>query len=117
MIEIVDVMRVSIMDTDEYRWACQLELSQDSESYSLPATAPGELEEAELQAYFDAREDSLWQLAQEKQYEADVLKSLGKRELLQRLAQVLVDELNILRGLHGLPPRTMAQLKQALKEQ
>lgn len=96
-------------------WACRLEITQNSMVYALPATAPGDLLESELQAYFDAQEDALWGVAQIKQIAPDVTLYLPERELLRRLLGVLLDELNALRQLHGLPDRTLEQLKHALR--
>jgi len=110
MIEIVHAIRI------EDIWSCSLELSQGDARWALPATAPGNLSEEDLQAYFDAQESDLWQVAERKQYPADVMLYLVERELLRRFLNILLDEINILRGVAGLPPRTLAQLKNALRE-
>ena len=39
------------------------------------------------------------------------------REVLRAFAKLLVQELNILRALHGLPPRTFAQLRTAIRNE
>lgn len=52
------------------RWQCDLYITKNGTTLYLPATAPGELQEGELQPYFEAREDWLWVIAEEKQYPA-----------------------------------------------
>jgi hypothetical protein len=47
-------------------WNCWLELTQGDESYSLPATAPGNMAEGDLLVHFEAGEARLWRIAQEK---------------------------------------------------
>ena len=116
MIEIISAKRTYDDMADAWRWICWLELAQDSEVLWLPTTAPGELEEAELQARFDVQEDYLWTVARQKQYQPDVTLHLRERELLRRLVRVILSEINILREVAGLPPRTLEQLKRALKE-
>jgi len=39
------------------------------------------------------------------------------REVLRAFAKLLVQELNILRALHSLPPRTFAQLRTAIRDE
>ena len=46
--------------------------------------------------------------------EVDVVNSIAGKHL-RALALVVMDEINILRGQHGLPDRTVAQLKNAVK--
>ena len=116
MIEIVSAARTYDDVIGTWRWVCWLELTEDSEALWLPATALGELKETELQAHFDAQEDHLWTVAQQKQHQPDVTLHLRERELLRRLVKVILGEINILRGVAGLPPRTLEQLKRALKE-
>lgn len=41
--------------------------------------------------------------------------SLSEGVVLRALAVIMMDELNILRALHGLAPRTLAQLKTAMQ--
>lgn len=41
--------------------------------------------------------------------------SFDQGRLLKAFAELLVDELNILRALHGLAPRTFAQLRNAIR--
>lgn len=97
------------------RWMCWLELTEDDTALWLPATAPGELAVEDLQAHFDAQQVRLWQIAQEEEYEIDVIKRLPEHELLKRILRLILNEINILRNVAGLEPRTMAQLKQHLK--
>ena len=116
MIEITSAERMYDDVADTWRWVCWLELIEDGEVLWLPSTAPGELEEAELQAHFDAQEDYLWTVARQKQHRPDVTLHLRERELLRRLVKVMLGEINILREVAGLQPRTLEQLKRALKE-
>lgn len=106
----------SYSDSESGAWICWLELSQDEETWWLPATAPGDVLEGELQAHFEARWDGLWRLAQEKQHAPDIVQRLAERELLVRLVKVILSEVNILREAAGLEPRTLAQLKRALRD-
>lgn len=96
-------------------WVCSLEITQASTTWALPATAPGTLTKGELQIYFDAKEAGLWALAQEKGYEADVWGNVSIRRVAKAFSEVAIDEFNILRDLHGLPDRTLAQLATAIK--
>jgi hypothetical protein len=81
----------------------------------LPATAPGALALAELQARFDAREAELWRVAQAKRYAADVWERIPLKRLLKAEALVIMDEINILRQRAGLAPRTADQIVTAIK--
>ena len=116
MIEIASAERTYESMTGTWRWVCWLEIVENSEVFWLPATAPGELEEAELQAHFGALGAYLWTVAQQKQHQPDVTLHLRERELLRRLVEVILSEINILREVAGLPPRTLKQLKRALKD-
>lgn len=59
--------------------------------------------QAEINTYLD----------QEKTRQADIEAQLD--DLMKALALVLMDEINSLRAQHGLPPRTVQQLKNAIK--
>lgn len=96
-------------------WACWLEISLGEETWMLPATAPGELVEGELQAFFDAKESELWAVAQAKQHTVDLYQHVAVKRVLKAFALVALDEFNILRGEHSLPERTAEQLKAAIK--
>ena len=98
------------------RWSCWLEVSRDEEIRAISATAPGELPEYELQAYFEGMDAAIWQIAIQERHEPDVVGYLQERELLRRLVKVMLSEINILREVAGLSPRTLEQLKRALKE-
>jgi len=96
-------------------WACWLLITQDSSSWLLPAAAPAALAKAELQAYFDGQAAYLLSLAQAKAYGADIYSKILDRRLLKAFAQVVMDEINILRAQHSLPARTWDQLTTAVK--
>lgn len=96
-------------------WVCWLEISQGPESYMLPTTAPGDLDEGDLQAHFDAREAELWAVAQAKQYPVDLFERVPVKRVLKAFALVVLDEVNILRGAAGLPERTANQIITAIK--
>jgi len=91
MIEIIHAEKA-----EDY-WTCWLQITRDEDSWMLPATAPGTRGEEELQIYFDAQEDELWKVAQEKQYAPDVLRYIPERRLLKAVALVLLDEINFVR--------------------
>lgn len=115
MIEIIQAVRAQDEMLKELRWICWLELSQDGETWWLPATAPGDLAEGDLLAYFEAQETELWQLAQRKQYQPDVHEHIQAKRVLRAFALVVLDEINILRSELGLEPRTADQIRQAIK--
>ena len=102
-------------DEDIQYWACWLQITQDGESWMLPTTAPGTLENEELQAHFDAREDELWRVAQEKQYAPDILERMPMRQLMKVVALVMLDEVNLIREELSLSERTSKQLLDAIK--
>lgn len=95
-------------------WVCTLEVTRLSQVWELSATAPGILTKAELQAHFEADETRLWVIAERKAELPDVFR-LVNRDTLEAFALVIMDELNILRSLHGLPVRTANQIKEAIK--
>ena len=103
------------IDEDRQYWSCWLQITQDTESWMLPTTAPGTLTEGELQAHFDAREAELWRVAQAKQYTPDVFERVPLKRLLKAFALVVLDEVNILRGAVGLGERTQEQIVSAIK--
>jgi len=96
-------------------WTCWLQITRDGESWMLPTTAPGTLENEELQAHFDAREDELWRVAQEKQYAPDILERMPMRQLMKVVALVMLDEVNLIREELSLSERTSKQLLDAIK--
>jgi len=116
MIEIVlaEKLNVSQFGVEE-RWICQLQITQGPETWMLPTTAPGTMQQADLQAYFDAREADLWRVAQEKRYPVDVWERIPSKRLLKAFALVLLDEVNVLRQRAGLAPRTAEQVAEAIK--
>ena len=68
----------------------------------------------DLQAILDARESELFQAASAAGVTFEVY-DLIERRIIKALALVIMDELNILRALHGLPDRTPGQIKTAIK--
>ena len=96
-------------------WSCWLQITQDTESWMLPTTAPGIKSEGELQAHFDTREADLWRVAQAKQYTPDVFERVPQKKVLKAFALVVLDEINILRGAAGLAERTQEQIVSAIK--
>lgn len=122
-IEIIEA-ELSELDGDSL-WACWLEISQAAESYLLPATAPGTLLQADLQAHFDAKETKLFALAQAKGLDIEKIYDFLPKHIARAFALVTLDEINVLRSeisdlkaLHSLPAlaqRTATQLRQAVK--
>lgn len=51
-------------------------------------------------------------LTEDKEHEK---RAFDQQRILKALAELLVDEFNILRALHGLPDRTFAQLRTAIR--
>ena len=113
MIEIIQAELY--IDEDMQYWSCWLEITQDTEAWMLPTTAPGTLAEGELQAHFDIREAELWRVAQVKQYTPDVFERIPLKRLLKAFALVVLDEINILRQAAGLAERTPEQIVSAIK--
>lgn len=113
MIEIISMKEIDFEDVPV--WACWLEIHNGETSWMLPATAPGSLGKSELQAHFDAQEQSLWQIAQAKQYPTDLYEYVPPKRVLKALALVIMDEINILRQAAGLAERTPGQVRAALK--
>lgn len=114
MIEILQAEFLEDFETGAY-WACWLAITQASESWMLPATAPGTLAEGDLQAHFEAQEATLWPLAQAKGYVVDLYERIPPRRLQKAIALLLFDEINILRAAAGLPERTAEQVVNAIK--
>lgn len=92
MIEIVQAEFIS--DESGSYWSCWLEINQGTENWMLPATAPGDVLEADLQAYFDARQAELWRVAQAKQYPVDVFERISPKRILKELALIQLDDSN-----------------------
>lgn len=113
MIEIVQAELIT--DEDGSYWSCWLEISQDSEAWMLPTTAPGTLIEGDLQAHFDTQEAELWRVAQAKEYAPDVYERVPSKRVLKAFALVVLDEVNILRSAAGLAERTPEQIVSAIK--
>ena len=113
MIEIVDAELVS--DVDGPYWSCWLEITQGPEAWMLPTTAPGSLGKGDLQGHFDANEDELWTVAQAKQYSVNIFERVPLKRVLKAFALVVLDEINILRGVAGLAERTPSQIITAIK--
>jgi hypothetical protein len=117
-IEIIHAERVVIgIDGDSTLtlWHCELEITQSAQTFALPATAPGNLLESDLQSRFEAKEDQLWILAQSKQYPTNLYERLPSRRVLKAFVLVVLDEINILRQQHSLPDRTESQIIEAIK--
>jgi hypothetical protein len=108
---------ITILDgeKEEDTWRCWLELTDGIDTWHLPATAPDDLGAGDPQAHFDAQADDLWLLAQEKAYSPNILLWPQERRLIRAYAEVVKDEINIIRAHLGLSERTMAQLRAAIK--
>ena len=81
--------------------------------HPLPAAAPCDC--PDLQSHFEAKEEELWVLAKSKGYSTDILEMLPQYELIKALALLVLDEINALREVANLPPRTIEQLKAGLR--
>lgn len=112
----IEIVQAEVVDSPVGAiWSTWLEIEQGGESWMLPATAPGELAEAELQAHLDAQEAELWRVAQEKAYPVDLWANVPLKRLLKAFALVVLDEINVLRVEAGLAERTPAQIITAIK--
>jgi hypothetical protein len=113
-IEIISSEKIEVDETTTV-WSVWLEITQVAQTWALPTTAPDTLAEADLQAYFDAREADLWGVAQTKQHPPNIYDRPPLRRVLKAFAAVVLDEINILRQQHLLPDRTAEQLVTAIK--
>ena len=97
-------------------WAIWIEITQLSEVYLLPVTAPGSLPEVDLQSHLEAQETALFVVAQQKQILPETIyeKFISGR-VLKAFAALVLDEINILRTEAGLVVRTAEQLRTAIK--
>jgi hypothetical protein len=112
----IEIIEAELQNIEEINfWVCWLEVNQGSETYLLPATAPGDLQRTDLQTYFETNEAELFQLAREKAILPDDIYDHITRRVLKAFALVVLDEVNLLRSQHGLVERTAAQLRTAVK--
>lgn len=114
MIEIIDAEKV-VHEHGEI-WACWLELLKVGETRWLPAAASGDLLKGELLAHFEMQEDNLWNIAEYKQYPADIYENIITKKVLRAFVSVVMDEINILRAQHALAARTKEQFVRAIKD-
>lgn len=116
MIVIISVELTS-NEEDGSSWVCWLKISQDAQTWMLPATAPGGLLESELQAYFDKQEAELWRVADTKRYAPDVYRYTKPERVLKALSGVLLNEINFLRSRSGVrDPITKEDLERAIEK-
>ncbi len=98
-------------------WAIWIEISQLSEVYLLPVTAPSALLEVDLQAHLNAQESDLFAVAQQKQILPETIyEKIISGRVLKAFALLVLDEINILRVEAGLTVRTQEQLRIGLKQ-
>ena len=95
-------------------WLCDLWITQESTTWYLPATAPGSLQESELQAHFEAQESELWDIAQRKQRPPDIFENVGAKRIIKALALVMLDEVNRSREADGEDTLTKKEWKQMI---
>ena len=57
----------------------------------------------------------MWDVAQRKQYAVDIFERVPLKRILKAFALVVLDEINILRGVAGLPERTPGQIMGAIR--
>lgn len=107
----MDIIEADLITIDDnlILWDCDLEV----DSLEIKATAPGDLQKGQLQAYFDSKLPELQRVAARKGKPVDVF---GAKRISQALALVIMDEINILREIAGLPLRNVAQIKAAIRE-
>lgn len=114
-------MTIEIIDKDLQNdpiliWAIIIEITDGIDIYVLPTTESGSVAESDLQAALDAREPELFLVAQQKAIAPDsVFTNTTAQRIVKAFALVVLDEINILRGVAALPPRTTEQLRQAIK--
>jgi hypothetical protein len=97
MIEILTQQRVEDGVGPAY-WSCWLWLSEAGEEWALPATAPGDLLEGKLLAWFEGRAGELWKVAREKRYTMDDLPVEWRVKALQKAVGKTDEELLAVSG-------------------
>jgi hypothetical protein len=108
----IEILELHVLEDQRAALVC---ISEDgSPEYALHVG--GIPLEGDAQAHLEGRFDELWRVAQRKGVPFDVVEAVREREILRRLLKVLLREINILREAAGLEPRTLAQLKQALRD-
>jgi hypothetical protein len=113
----IEILLTELTDINgSQHWVVWLQITQNGECWMLPTTAPGTLAENELQAHFEAQEDELWGVAQEKQYTPDILKRVPSQRLLEAIALTMLDEFNVLRAEQGMPPLAEEEMIEIIKE-
>ncbi len=75
---------------EKQRWSCWLEISRKDKSWLLPTAAPDSLSNEELQEYFEAQENHLWEVAEQEPYPA--------------FSHAILEEINYLRKEQGDKP-------------
>lgn len=106
--------RITVEGDGEQRWQCDLWIARNSTTWYLAATASGDLLESELQGYFEAREDWLWGIAQQKQQPPDIFENVGAKRIMKALALVDLDEHNRSRVADGEPVLTKHEWRQMI---
>jgi hypothetical protein len=94
-------------------WLCDLELTDEQDTYCLSTSAPIDTED--LLAYFQTRSDGLWE-ARRKGH-VDYQTHVSVRKLLRAALEMLMIEINALRVDAGLPKYSAAEWRQKLKDQ
>lgn len=109
----IQIISAEFVDESPSFWNCWLELTQGDESYSLPATAPGEIAESELLAHFGADEASLWQTAQRKQYPGGVYQ--GRKDFESFAARATTEIGWLEETIPAIDTMTAAQVRDVVK--
>jgi hypothetical protein len=91
-----------------------LEITDETDIYQLDLSIPAD-EEPGLIAFIEANLDALWESAQRLGQMPDLHFTINYRRLLKAILLVMLDEINILREVAGLSPRTPAQIIPAIK--
>lgn len=113
-IEIID--KELVEDDGEEFWAITIEIEDGIDTYLLAVGEPGATAEGDLQPKLEARKDQLWATAQQKGIVPDVVFTGTRQDrVIKALALVILDEINILRALESIAPRTVEQLRGAIK--
>jgi hypothetical protein len=88
----------------------EIEIDNGGPVYQISVGVP--LGEPDIQAHLDGRFAELWAYAQAKGQSQDIYVS---RRVIKALALVILDEINILRGVAGLAPRSASQIEGAIR--
>jgi hypothetical protein len=106
---IADLAGSALINVAHYEMTNELEVSNVSQAVLDAAFADYTANQVARDAAWAQKETNLKITRQQAEFD--------DREVLRAFAKLLVQELNTLRALHSLPPRTFAQLRTAIRNE